>query len=152
MPCNISIPNELGIPSFSMKVYLGFLDDILVYNLDEETHWKHLAIVFNTLEEHSLYNNWKKCVFARIQVEYLGHWISVEGVEADTEKIKGYGGVACALFSEGTKGISWIDCLLRMFCDELWNACCRIDLVVEERLLHGWWKLLKLLRTQDKSW
>lgn len=35
--------------------------------------------------ENSLYANHKRCVFAKGQVEYLGHWVSTNGVEADGE-------------------------------------------------------------------
>ncbi|TYK29765.1 putative mitochondrial protein [Cucumis melo var. makuwa] len=40
------------------------------------------------LREHELYENKKKCSFAKSRVEYLGHVISRKGVEVDPEKIR----------------------------------------------------------------
>lgn len=59
-----------------------------MYNTDLDTHRKHLAIVFETLRNNSLCANSKKCVFAKNHIEYLGHWVSAHGVEADQGKIK----------------------------------------------------------------
>ncbi|KAL0556565.1 hypothetical protein IC582_005079 [Cucumis melo] len=53
-----------------------------------EEHVYHLELVFEVLREHKLYDNTKKCSFAFQRVEYLGHIVSGQGVEADSEKIK----------------------------------------------------------------
>ena len=50
-------------------------------------HVEHLAVVFFTLHRHKLYANQKKCLFAQSQVDYLGHWVSSEGVKADPSKV-----------------------------------------------------------------
>jgi hypothetical protein len=61
-----------GLGSF-VAVYL---DDILVYSPDMESHREHLAWVLQQLREHKLYAKKSKCEFARRELQYLGHRIS----------------------------------------------------------------------------
>ncbi|XP_071933266.1 uncharacterized protein [Coffea arabica] len=70
------------------KHVLVFFDDILVYNPTLELHVKHVTKVMNLLRQHQLYAKMSKCSFAQLQVEYLGHIISAEGVQADPKKIE----------------------------------------------------------------
>ena len=44
--------------------------------------------VLATLRTHKLYVNKKKCQFAQMEVSYLGHVISKEGIAVDQEKIQ----------------------------------------------------------------
>ncbi|KAL0539536.1 hypothetical protein IC582_023751 [Cucumis melo] len=74
--------------SYLRKFVLIFFDDILIYSRGMEEHIYHLELVFEVLREHKLYANKKKCSFAFQRVEYLGHIVSGQGVEVDTEKIK----------------------------------------------------------------
>ncbi|KAA0056798.1 Transposon Ty3-I Gag-Pol polyprotein [Cucumis melo var. makuwa] len=82
-----ALMNQVFRP-YLRKFILVFFDDILVYSKDVESHLEHLTIVFTLLREHSLFANRKKCHFGREQIEYLGHWVSSNGVEADREKIR----------------------------------------------------------------
>ena len=108
------------------KFVLVFFDGILVYSATLAEHLEHLELVLSTLWRHKLHANQKKCLFARSQVEYLGHWVSSDGVQADPSKVlamvywpvrctlkefrgclsltgyycrfvAGYGGIACSL-------------------------------------------------------
>lgn len=56
---------------------------ILMFN----THAEHLTEMMELLEKHQLYAKKRKCVFGVMQVEYIGHIISGEGVKIDSEKI-----------------------------------------------------------------
>lgn len=82
-----ALMNALFRP-YLRKFVLVFFDDILVYNKNREEHVNHLSIVFDLLRENQLYANKKKFQFAQSRIEYLGHFISEEGVEADIEKVR----------------------------------------------------------------
>ena len=45
-------------------------------------------MVFNVMKDNQLFANEKKCVIGHSRVNYLGHWISEKGVEADEVKVK----------------------------------------------------------------
>lgn len=79
--------NEI-FQQYLRKFILVFFDDILVYSPDLASHLEHLKETLKILKENQLVINTKKCVFARRQLEYLGHIVSAEGVKADSAKIK----------------------------------------------------------------
>ncbi|XP_048496458.1 uncharacterized mitochondrial protein AtMg00860-like [Beta vulgaris subsp. vulgaris] len=69
------------------KCVLIFFDDILVYSKTLEEHWQHLAWVFELMREHQMFIKASKCVFVIDNIEYLGHFISANGVETDPNKV-----------------------------------------------------------------
>ena len=70
------------------KFIMVFVDDILIYSKDEKEHEEHLKIVLETLRQHKLYANLKKCEFWMNSVTFLGHVISKEGISVDPRKIQ----------------------------------------------------------------
>ena len=81
-----SLMNSIFLPNLR-KLVLVFFDDILIYSKSHEEHVQHLHTVFQLLSDHCLHINTKKCVFGQPKKEYLGHWVSGEGVAADKGKI-----------------------------------------------------------------
>ncbi|TYK28433.1 ty3-gypsy retroelement transposase [Cucumis melo var. makuwa] len=72
-----------------LKIVDDFLPlELVVYSKAVETHLEHLMVVFHLLREHCLFANRKKCHFVKDRIEYLGHWVSAKGVEADQDKIE----------------------------------------------------------------
>jgi len=65
-----------------------FIDDILIYSKDEESHRKHLRAVLERLREHKLYAKLSKCSFWQKSIGFLGHIVSGEGISVDPEKIR----------------------------------------------------------------
>ena len=57
-----------------------YVDDIIVYTVDWETHLTTLQKVFHVATSHGIMLAWQKCVFGATRVEFLGYEISAEGV------------------------------------------------------------------------
>ena len=65
----------------------GYLDDILVYSADMETHLKPLRTLFKRLRSADLKLKEIKCNFLKKHIQYLGHIISGEGITPSPEKL-----------------------------------------------------------------
>jgi hypothetical protein len=60
------------------KFVVVYLNDILIFSKDQETHDKHVRLVFATLREHGLYAKMEKCEFDKSSVAFLGYVISLQ--------------------------------------------------------------------------
>ena len=66
----------------------GYLDDILVYSPDMETHLEHLRKLFMKLRKADLKLKKVKCNFLKKHIQYLGHIISGNGITPMPEKLE----------------------------------------------------------------
>ena len=66
----------------------GYLDDILVYSPDMETHLEHLRSLFEKLRKADLNLEEVKCNFLKKHIQYLGHIVSGEGITPLPEKLE----------------------------------------------------------------
>ena len=64
-----------------------FIDDILVYSNDQESHDTYLRVVLETLRKEQLYAKLSKCEFWKTEVSFLRHIVSKEGIRVDPKKI-----------------------------------------------------------------
>ena len=64
-----------------------YLDDFLVFGRTLEEHNRNLGRVFDRIRKAGLRLQPKKCVFAQLSVEYLGHLVSEKGIQTSPEKV-----------------------------------------------------------------
>ena len=58
----------------------GYLDDILVFSPDMESHLEHLRLLFERLRSADLKLKEVKCNFLKKHIQYLGQIVSGEGI------------------------------------------------------------------------
>ena len=84
--------NCLG--ELNLTYALIYLDDVIVYSKTEEEHLVCLRTVLERFMEHGLKLKPSKCNFFRTEISYLGHKVSVAGMEPGTDGLKGIAEIA----------------------------------------------------------
>jgi RNase H-like domain found in reverse transcriptase/Reverse transcriptase (RNA-dependent DNA polymerase)/Integrase zinc binding domain/Retroviral aspartyl protease len=69
-------------------VVVIYLDDILIFSKDEESHTKDVSRVLQLLSDAQLQVKLEKCQFHVQKVEFLGYIISPEGISMDPAKVE----------------------------------------------------------------
>ena len=59
--------------SYVDRFVVVFIDDILVYSKDQESHDTHVRVVLEALRKEQLYAKLSKCEFWLNEVSFLGH-------------------------------------------------------------------------------
>ena len=67
---------------------LVYLDDIIIKSKDVASHAQHLDAVLSSLQQHRLFCQLPKCVWAQPELKYLGHLVSGQGLKPDPDKVK----------------------------------------------------------------
>lgn len=79
---------EKVLHGLTWNTLLLYLDDVVVFGPDFNTHLKRLATVLERFKNANLKLKPSKCELLKKEVRYLGHIVSSEGVKTDPEKIK----------------------------------------------------------------
>ncbi|KAH0633358.1 hypothetical protein KY284_036144 [Solanum tuberosum] len=74
--------------SYLYMFVIVFIDDIIIYSMNEEDHASHLKIVLQTLKDKELYAKFSKCEFWLESVALLGHIVSGDGIRVEIQKIE----------------------------------------------------------------
>ena len=69
-------------------ICIPYIDDILVFSKDFESHLEHLNLVLGRLRAANLTIKAKKCLFGIQRIEYLGYVISDAGIEPNKSKVE----------------------------------------------------------------
>lgn len=72
----------------NLQSVLIYLDDIIIFSPDFDSHLKYLDAVLDKLKKHGLKLKPDKCHLLKKIVQYLGHRVSVEGISPNLEKVK----------------------------------------------------------------
>ncbi|KAA0032325.1 Ty3/gypsy retrotransposon protein [Cucumis melo var. makuwa] len=94
----VSIFSKIDLKSRYHQIWVRDEDVRKTAFRTHEGHYEFLVMPFGLtnapatfqalMYQHCLFANGKKCHFTKDRIEYLGHWVSAKGVEADQEKIK----------------------------------------------------------------
>ena len=79
---------EHVLVGLTWNITVPYLDDCIIFSKTPEEHIKRLQQVFQRFREANLKINPTKCAFFQTNVQFLGHVISKNGLEADPEKSK----------------------------------------------------------------
>jgi hypothetical protein len=64
-----------------------YIDDILILLKNMEDHECHVRLILEKLWEVRLYTKLEKCEFHQFKVEFLGYFISGDGICMDLRKV-----------------------------------------------------------------
>lgn len=78
---------DLVLAGLRWSACLVYLDDIIVYSSSLQEHMDRLRKVLTCLRSANLKLKLSKCLFARPELQALGHVISAKGIGPDTEKV-----------------------------------------------------------------
>lgn len=75
-----------------LREYIGvfcevYLDDILIYSNSIEEHVQHTRLILEMLRKHGLIASKSKSKLFADRIEFLGHYISSNGIEPDSNKL-----------------------------------------------------------------
>ena len=70
------------------ETLLVYLDDIIVFSKDVNTHLQRLETVFQRLQKAGLKLKPAKCTLFQTEVTYLGHVVSEAGIATDPAKVE----------------------------------------------------------------
>ena len=79
---------EQVLKGLQWKSLLLYLDDVIVFSPDFQTHMDRLGTVLARFRQANLKLKPSKCELLQERVRYLGHVVSREGVSTDPEKVK----------------------------------------------------------------
>ncbi|CAB4043072.1 Hypothetical predicted protein [Paramuricea clavata] len=65
-----------------------YMDDLVIFSKSLEEHLGHLQIVLSKLEENCLRVNPAKCELCKLDIKYLGHKISAEGISITDDRVE----------------------------------------------------------------
>ena len=72
-----------GLPS----VYV-YIDEVLVASTSPQEHQRHLRLVFDRSKQFGITLNCAQCEFGVLELTYLGHFVSKDGISRLPERVK----------------------------------------------------------------
>nr|GEW54806.1 reverse transcriptase domain-containing protein [Tanacetum cinerariifolium] len=74
--------------SYLDKFVIVFIDDILIYSMNNKEHEEHLKAILEMLKKEELYAKFSKCEFWIPKVQFIGHVSDSQGIHVDPTKIE----------------------------------------------------------------
>ena len=82
-PATFQRIRDILLGPYKWKSCLVYLDDVIIFSRDAESHFRHVEQVLNVLKDAGVSLKLKKCSFFADRVKYLGHVIRPGSLEID---------------------------------------------------------------------
>ncbi len=105
---------------------LVYIDDIVIPGKSFPAHLTNLCSVFDRLKEAGLKLKPRKCRLCLHKVNFLGHIVSANGIQTDTQKTESLY-MAYTYITEGGSAVPWVGKLLSAVCERF---CCHCQTFV----------------------
>ena len=79
---------DMVLAGLNMETCLVYLDDIILFSSDLESHFDRLSKLLSRLQQVNLKLKPSKCELLQTSVRFLGHVISGQGIATDPEKVR----------------------------------------------------------------
>ena len=79
---------DLVLCGLTYETCLVYLDDIIVFSRDFDSHIERLRQVFDRLRMANLKLHMKKCSLFQRKVNFLGHVLTESGIEVQKDKVE----------------------------------------------------------------
>ena len=79
---------DCTMAGLNYEICLLYLDDVIVFSRDLETHLGRLNMVLDRLRHANLKLKPSKCCLLQRKVEFLGYKVSSGGIETDPKKVE----------------------------------------------------------------
>jgi hypothetical protein len=66
---------------------VAYLDDILIYSINEKNHIKQVNLIFKTLKKAGMRINRPKCTFHTKKIEFLSYIMGLNRIKMDLKKV-----------------------------------------------------------------
>ena len=73
---------------FLDRFVIVYLNDILIYNKNDEKHLKHVILIVKALHKKKYYAKSSKCFFFQKHIEFCDHIIDDEKIRMNENKLK----------------------------------------------------------------
>ena len=78
--------------NYVLREYMGkfcpvYQDDIAIFSNSVEEHKQHVHLILQALRHHGITASSEKSTLFADRIEFLGHYVSFKGLEADPNKL-----------------------------------------------------------------
>ena len=114
-----------------------YLDDVVVYSEDKESHHEHLREFFEILRGAKIKLNLEKCSIGKDEIEFLGHVVNATGVKLDPKHLQHIKELSPPTSIKGVQSFLGLLGYYRWFVENFSNMALPLTELLKDILLGG---------------